>query len=137
MLRSRDHDWFIPVWDENQASRYCLKFPNQTASLKSSYKQMCSFFWVLHGNAKCQLLCTLPFGQASIQGLRTSISEWNKRIEKTTSFFLREKNTMNSCNLHTCTLDKTTVKLKATIDKKWASTTSTCVKWLCKTQHLL
>lgn len=96
---------------------------NQTTSLRPGYKQMCSFFSVLHGNAKCQLLCTQPFGQASIQNFSFRVEQvhWEGN-----QLFSSWKNTMSSCNLPTCNLDKITDKLKVTVDVKQASANCLC-----------
>lgn len=116
------------VWD--------LTNQNQTASLRPSYKQICSFFWVLHGNAKCQPLRRLPFRESGIPCFKNWPSEWNKCIENAASFFLHGSSIMNSCHLPTCKLNKRRVKLEVTIDKKSASSTSACVNQLCRSHPL-
>lgn len=136
------------VWD--------LTNQNQTASLRPSYKQICSFFWVLHGNAKCQPLRRLPFRKPGKPCFKNWPSEWNKCIENAASFFLHGSSIMNSCHLPTCKLtkvlhgsnitnsghlptcklNKRRVKLEVTIDKKSASSISACVNWLCRAYPL-
>lgn len=107
------------VW--NSTNQKC------TVSLGPSYKQICSFFWVLHGNAKYQPLLRLPLRGAGIPCFRKWPSEWNKCTENAASFFLHQGNIMNSCCLPTCKLSKRTFKLEVTIDTKSASSTSDCV----------
>lgn len=109
---------------------------NWTASLRPSYKQICSFFWVLHGNAKCQPLYTLPFREYGILCFKNRPSEWNKCIENAASFFLGESNIMNLCHLPTRKLNKRTVKLEVTIDNKSAPSSSPCVNRLCRAHPL-
>lgn len=107
-----------------------------TVSLRPSYKEICSFFWDLHGNAKCQPLLMLPLRGAVIPCFKNWPSKWNKCIENAASFFLHEGNIMNSCCLPTCKLSKRTFKLEVTIDTKSASSTSASVSWLCRAQPL-